>query len=261
MNDKIRMLDFQLKATTALLVAIGLLALCATSSLKGVELTEDPYYFLKKQLLGISLGLTCIWVIRKVPFSWLSSLTLPLLFGALACLTLVFVPGINATVGGATRWLTLGPLRFQPAELAKIAIIFFLAKNLSRTSCHLHRFSSVMLPNLLMLIAFCALLLKQPDFGSAALLVGLTFTLLYVAGARLRFLSISILIGVTAMLVIMLSSPYRMKRLLSFLDPWSKIQGGGFQIVQSYLAVQNGGLLGVGLGESKQKLTAVAHQR
>jgi cell division protein FtsW len=222
-------------SATLLLTAIGCLAIYAASAIKCVEI-------LVARLL------------QFIPLRWLRHMTLPLLGLTLGLLACIFIPHAYQKVGGAYRWLALGPLKVQPAELAKLAFIFFLARNLSRQGSERKQFTSVVLPNFAVLFIFIGLLMLQPDFGSTALLFIITFVMIYIAGAPLRFIFYPLLPITLAGLAAIIHSPYRRQRLLSFLDPWANIQGGGFQIIQSYLGFRNGNLLGVGLGESRQKL-------
>ncbi|MBP6218154.1 MAG: putative lipid II flippase FtsW [Oligoflexales bacterium] len=249
-------LFFYLLTTTTLLSSFGLLYVYAASGMKGVELYQNSYYFFFKQAITISLGFFLIFVLRRVPLSWLKNVPAPFLLLTLSLLALVFIPGAYSKVGGASRWLnlSLGGFRFQPSEAAKLALIFFLAKNLSRKSANINRFWSGVFPNLLVCAVISALLLLQPDFGTAVLLSLLTFLMLFVAGASRRFTIASCVLGVLGLATALIAAPYRLRRLLSFLDPWGNIHAGGFQIIQSFLAFQNGQLFGVGFGESKQKL-------
>lgn len=237
-----------------LLTVYGLLGIYAASALKSVELSQQPNLFLKKQSYAALFGFLSIIILYKVPFNWISRITLPLFLLTLFSLALVFIPGMYSKVGGARRWLHFGSFGIQPGELAKIAMIFFLAKNLSRKNCDLNNTMNGLLPNFLVLGLFAILLLRQPDFGTTALLTLLTFLMLYVAGISRKLLFYSFSICVIGLIGAVIAAPYRLKRILIFLDPWTNVQREGFQIVQSYLAFQNGGLLGVGLGSSKQKL-------
>ncbi len=239
---------------TCFLTLYSLLAIYAASALKGVELYQEPQFFLKKQLLAILTGYLIVLVLYNVPFQWISRLTLPLTGLSLLSLALVFVPGMYSKVGGALRWINFFGIRIQPSEIAKIAMVFFLAKNLSRKHSNINNFSAGLAPNFIVLALFCIFLLREPDFGSSALLILLCILMLYVAGLSRKFLMASCGAGLVILGTAILTAPYRLKRILSFLDPWSNVQREGFQIVQSFLAFRNGGLWGVGFGSSKQKL-------
>ncbi|MDB2446996.1 putative lipid II flippase FtsW [bacterium] len=254
-NEKyLKRLEVCLITCTMLLVGIGLLAIYAASAMKGIHLLDDPYLFLRKQSLVALLGFSMFFVARKFPASWVKKLPLPFFIFGLLLLGLILIPGAYAKVGGATRWLNLPVVRFQTSEFAKIALILFLAKNLSRKTFDISSFWRGVFPNMLFFTVFAFFLMLQPDFGTTALLGGITFGMLIVSGLAGRYIIgsgiVAMGLGVTAIMV----APYRMKRILAFLDPWDQIKEGGFQIIQSYLAFQNGGLFGTGLGESKQKL-------
>jgi cell division protein FtsW len=167
---------------------------------------------------------------------------------------LIIIPGAYVKVGGATRWLNLPFIRFQTSEIAKIALILFLAKNLSRQNFRIGSFWGGLFPNILFFTVYAGFLMLQPDFGTTALLGVITFAMLIVSGLAGRYIIGSAVAALGLVVTAILMAPYRMKRILAFLDPWDQIKEGGFQIIQSYLAFQNGGLLGTGLGESKQKL-------
>jgi cell division protein FtsW len=236
------------------LTLYSLLAIYAASALKGVELYQEPQFFLKKQFFAVLSGYFLIFVLYKIPFTWISHLNLPLFIFSFVSLALVFVPGMYSKVGGALRWLSIGGLRIQPGEIVKISMVFFLSKNLSRKHADIHNVMTGLLPNFLILGIFSFFLLRQPDFGTTALLTLLTFLMLYTAGISRKFLILSCSIGFCVLIAAIYAAPYRLKRVLTFLDPWTNLQREGFQIVQSFLAFRNGGFWGVGLGSSKQKL-------
>jgi cell division protein FtsW len=240
---------------TFFLTSLSLLAIYASSPIKSEELFNTPYYFVQKQLFGIISGFLMVIILQFIPSKIIEHLPLPLVILSLFLLLLIFVPNLYNEVGGSKRWLQLSnSIRFQPAELAKIAIVFFLAKNLSRPSNKIKNWVSGILPNFLLVLLMAVCLLKQPDFGSTALIIVLTIIMLFVAGMRLLHLGIIINVTLVSFVIAIVSSPYRLKRLLSFMDPWSQVSQGGFQIIQSYLAFHNGGFFGLGLGLSKQKL-------
>jgi len=240
--------------TTAILTFIGLIAIYAASAMKGAEQFGDPYLFIRKQGIVAVFGFLAIFVIQFFPIVWLKKLVVPSLIVSFFLLALIFIPGAYLKVGGASRWLGASGIRFQTSEIAKIALILFLAKNLSRPSCNVSKFGSGIMSNLAVFGLFALLMMLQPDFGSTVLLGGVTFLMLYLAGLSRKLIFGSAICGLIGMAAAVAAAPYRLKRLLSFVDPWSEVRGGGFQIIQSYLGFQNGGLLGVGLGESKQKL-------
>lgn len=236
-----------------MLTALGVLEIYAASASRADEQFADPYLFLRKQLIVFVVALVLVFVVQRLPIRYLNYLPLPLLLIAVGGLVLLLVPGLTFKVGLATRWLNIFGLSFQPAELAKISLIFYLAKNLSRPACDLTKLKYLG-QCLLPLFIIGGLIMWQPDFGTTFLLVIICLALLFVGGLNRKYLLLFSCFGVAFSATAIYLAPYRFKRLLSFIDPWSQLSDGGFQIVQSYLAFQNGGLLGVGLGESKQKL-------
>jgi cell division protein FtsW len=239
---------------TALLAGIGLIAIYAASAMKGAEQFHDPYIFVRKQGIVAIIGFFFIFAIRMFPISWFEKMAFPGLVIALALLGAIFLPGAYVKVGGASRWLGHGSARFQTSEIAKIALIFFLAKNLSRKGSNVQSMGWGFASNVAVFGLIAVLLMLQPDFGSTVLLATVTFLMLYIAGLPRRFIAGSIFVGICSAVLAIVAAPYRVRRLLSFVNPWNEINSGGFQIVQSYLGFRNGGLLGVGLGESRQKL-------
>ena len=236
-----------------ILTLIGLVEIYAASSTRAMEQYSNPYLYLVKHASVCLFAIILVLLIQRLPIACFDRAPLLLMLVALTLLVLLMIPALAVKAGGATRWLQVMGFRFQPAELAKLALVFFIAKNISRPSCDLEKFSHV-LQNLFPMVAICALLMLQPDFGSTVMLFITCFFMLYVAGLNSRYIAFFLVNALLFAAVAIVLSPYRFKRLTIFLDPWSQLKEGGFQIVQSYLAFQNGGLLGTGLGESKQKL-------
>jgi cell division protein FtsW len=241
-------------ATTLLLVMTGLVMVYAASALKGEQQFNDAFIFIRKQGAVAVTGLALMLSIAKLPMRYLERMALPLFALATALLALILVPGVYKTTGGAARWISLAGVRFQTSEVAKLALVFFLAKNLSRKDFDIGSLKSGILPNLGVFGCFAFFMMMQPDFGSTALMSFVLFGMLFVAGLNWRFIWGAALLALTGFVTAVAVAPYRLERLTSFMDPWASIQHGGFQIIQSYLAFQNGGFLGLGLGESRQKL-------
>lgn len=241
---------------TALLVVSGALMVFSSTSVIPPALSKKgitEFYYFKRHLLTIFLGFVCmLFAYRLRPYSF-EKMAIPLLIFSFLLLVLVFVPGIGVSANGARRWIRLWPSTFQPSELVKLSMVIFLAKYMSMPGYRTDSFGSFIKPVIVMGI-FQVIMLKQPDFGGAISLAFLTFIMLFFSGIRLRYLmSLSIL--ALPVIYILIKEPYRLRRLTSFLDPWSDPQGNGFQLVQSFIALGNGGLTGVGLGGSRQKLS------
>jgi len=236
------------------LAAFGVVMVYSASAVFAGERLRDSLFFFKRQAAAAGVGLLLLLLTMKIGYRRLESLAVPLLFASLLLLILVHVPGLGHTAGGARRWVKLGALQFQPSEIAKIALVLWLARSLARKGERIQLFSVGFLPHLLVLSVMGALLLAEPDFGTAAVLAGLTFSLLFVAGARFTYLAAALGVAVAIGAALILTSAYRLDRLRTFLDPWSDPQGRGYQIVESLVGYGAGGAFGLGLGESKQKL-------
>ncbi|MBM4251011.1 MAG: putative lipid II flippase FtsW [Deltaproteobacteria bacterium] len=237
-----------------LLTLMGLTAIYAASSLKGQQQFSDEFLFLRKQIGSTLVGLFAYFIIQLVPWRWIERATLPLLLFTLGLLSLIFIPGMYVKIGGASRWLNIPIIGGQPSELTKLAMVLFLARNLSRPSSDIHSFTRGVLPNIFVFAIVSGLLLLQKDLGTPVLLFAVTFCMLFAAGVTRKFVLSAVGAFLGAVCLAIIFEPYRMARVMSFLDPWSQVKGSGFQIIQSFVAFQNGGLFGVGLGESKQKL-------
>jgi cell division protein FtsW len=172
----------------------------------------------------------------------------------MALLAAVHVPGIGAEAGGATRWLRLGPLTFQPSELARLILILYLAYSIDRKQAQIKVFSIGFAPHMVILAAFAVLIITQPDFGSVVILAIITWIMLYVGGVRIVYLLMTVVMLLPAAYYVLVNAAYRLKRLLSFLDPWQYQNAEGYQVIHSMMAFGTGGLWGTGVGKGYQKL-------
>ncbi len=238
----------------AALLAIGVTMVLSTSYLYAQERFGDGTYFFRKQFIAAGIGLGALCVTALIPPAVYRRLAYPLLGIVLLLLVLLLVPGIGVVRGGARRWLGAGGFAFQPAELAKLSLVLYLAHSLARKADKIAMFSIGVLPHLVVGGIFLGLIVMEPDLGTALTLGVLLFLMLFVAGAKPSHLA---LIGLAALPVIafaVMGKEYRMRRLMTFLDPWADASKSGFQIIQSYIAFGSGQLWGRGLGESRQKL-------
>ena len=246
--------DPLLLAAVLVLLMFGVVMVYSASAVYAGARLGDPLWFFKRQAIGAVIGLAALLAVMKMGYQRLEALAVPLVIVSLALLVLVQVPGLGHAAGGARRWMKLGSIVFQPSELAKVALVLWLARSLAKKQERIRVFSVGFLPHLVMLGLFAVLLLLEPDFGTAVVLGAVTFALLFVAGARLTWLLA--LAGAAAPVAAFLvwKSPYRVQRVLTFLDPWKDPRGHGYQTVESLLGFGAGGSLGVGLGASRQKL-------
>jgi cell division protein FtsW len=195
-----------------------------------------------------------MWGVMAVDYRRWRGLVTPLLALALILLVLVLIPPFGQSINGTRRWLRWGQISVQPTELAKLVLVVYLADFLARRQAVIGNLWRGVMPPLLVTGGVASLVLLQPDLGSAVALVGVVLCMLFVAGARLVHLGLIGSLAVPVAVVAVFTASYRLRRVLTFLDPWADPRGAGFQIIQSYLALGGGGLLGRGLGESKQKL-------
>jgi cell division protein FtsW len=252
MKSRRGQLEFHLLVLLTLgLVAFGLVMVYSASSARGLLAADDPAYYLKRQALFALVGLVLLAVLARLDFRLLRKLGGPLLLGAVVLLLAVLVVG--TTVNGARRWLPLGGIGFQPSELAKIALAIWLAAFLVRRAVP-RTFGELVRPIGLVVAFLVALLLAQPDLGTSIALLVMVAVVLVVAGTPLPALAGVGSMGLAVIALAIWLEPYRRERLLSFLDPWSDPQGTGFQTVQAMIALGSGGIFGVGLGESVQKI-------
>lgn len=236
------------------LAAVGAVMVYSASAMTAEQRLGDQFYFLKRQLVAGSIGLSLLVFALKLGYRRISALAYPLLALTIALLLLVLVPGIGKVAGGARRWIDLGLLRFQPAEAAKVALILYLARSLSRKQDRVKLFSIGFLPHVLVTGLLVGLVLMERDLGTGVIMFLVLFTMLFAAGARLSYLLGALIVGVPVVWQLIAATPYRMQRFLAYLDPWGHRDGAGFQLVESLLGIGNGGWLGQGLGEGKGKL-------
>jgi cell division protein FtsW len=252
--------DRVLIVLVVLLILVGLTAVYSSTSVVSPNLVDkqkdksaevSQFSFVKKQLMTVFIGLVVLIAACKMPLSWLKKVAIPLLVFSLVLLLLVFTP-LGVSAGGARRWLRLWPSTFQPSELVKLAMVLFMAWYMSLPGYRKDQFVSFLIPIVIMGI-FSAVFLKQPDFGATMNLAVLTLSMLFIGGVRLRYFAL-LAIPAVPLLIKLAMEPYRLKRITAFLDPWQYSQKEGYQLVQSFIALGSGGIQGVGLGESKQKL-------
>ncbi|MCB1603739.1 MAG: putative lipid II flippase FtsW [Xanthomonadales bacterium] len=246
--------DFWLLFSLGCLISLGIIMVASSSFAIAENSNGDAFYYLKRHIVFIGLGIFLSFIVLSMKMEWMQKLSKVLIIISLLLLILVVVPGLGVKVGGARRWLNLGISRFQVVEAVKLAMIVYLAGYVVRHKVGLqHKFIGVVKP--LMLSGLLAvLLLMQPDFGSAVLLLTITLFMVFIAGARFRDLLILAVFAASMMAFLAYAEPYRIQRLISFQNPWSDPFGGGFQLVQALIAIGSGKLTGIGVGGSVQKL-------
>jgi cell division protein FtsW len=246
--------DLWLFAVALVLLSTGVVMVYSASAIVAADRFRDPYFFLKRQVFWAAFGGAALWLALRTDYRRLEKLVLPLLGLAALLLVLVLIPGLGVSVNGSRRWLRLGPLSFQPAELAKLALVVYLAAFFARKREEHDDVWHGLVPPLAVGGVLAGLVMLQPDLGNAVTLLVLTTGLLFLAGARVKWLAMVALPALPLAALAVWMAPYRMRRVFAFLDPWQDPRGSGFQIIQSWLALGSGGLFGRGMGESRQKL-------
>jgi len=236
------------------LLVFGLVMVYSASSVLALKWYGDPSYFLKRQAVWAALGVAAMLIVWNMDYRKLKYLSLPALGVLFLLLILVLAPGIGAEINGSRRWVRLAGLSLQPSEFIKPALIVFIAASLARRSDRLRDFVYGLGPYLILTGIVVFLIALEPDFGTAAALCAVIFFMLLFAGARFIHLFVIGLMSLPVLYYQLFCVGFRRGRLSVFLDPWSDPLGGGFQIIQSFLAFGGGGLTGLGLGQGRQKL-------
>jgi cell division protein FtsW len=241
-------------STIVFLACMGLLMVFSSSSVTALDRFGDAWFYFKRQALFIGVGFMVMLLISGSDYRvWVRRARLIALL-SLVSLAIIFIPGVGHRVGGALRWINLGGFAIQPGEFAKLACVLFMTWALVKKGENVKSFTYGLLPLGIVAGLFASLLLLQPDFGNAVLLVLVAGTMIFLAGGRISYLIGVVLWSLPALWALIMGSAYRKKRMLSFLDPWSDPQNTSYQILQSFTALYSGGLWGTGLGNSQEKL-------
>ena len=240
--------------STFFLLGIGLLMVGSAGVAYGDIRFDDGYFFFKRQLIGVALGLALLYLCQKIPYAFFRKIAVPLFLTGIVLLVLVLVPGIGTSASGASRWVALGPVSFQPSEVMKLGLIVYFAAFFSGS--HESRktdFFEGAMPFVVLLGIITFLLLRQPDVGTLGIIFVIAFAIFFAAGAKISHLGILAGAGLAGLAALIMAAPYRMRRFLVFLDPGHDPSGAGYQIHQALIALGSGGLFGVGLGHGRQK--------
>jgi len=246
--------DARLLFPVLFLVGIGIVMVYSASSALALKKFGSSYFFIKKQALFALLGLVALVAGRHFPYRGLRLLAYPAIVLTLGLLLAVHLTAFGHTAGGATRWLRLGGFTLQPAELARMAMILYLAYSMSKKQDRIREFSIGFVPHVMVMMILVVPIMLQPDFGSVVILTLITGIMLFVGGVPLRFLALAGLAVAPLGGYLLLSADYRVKRLMSFLNPWEYPTSEGYQTIHSLMAFGSGGLWGAGIGKSLQKL-------
>ncbi len=246
--------DVILLVITVLLVVFGILMIYSTSGAVSLKQHGNASYYLKKQMLWSLIGFIAMMAMMNVDYKKLRTLARPLLIISGIFLILALLKGFGLMAGGAQRWLKLGPLKFQPSELAKLAIIVYMAEALDRKQNKICDFKKGLVPYLVILGIFAGLIMMEPDLGTTVVIAGIVSAMLFMGGAKLAHMGTLVLTSLPVLFLMIFYSPYRMERIMAFFNPGNNPAGTGYQIGQSLIALGSGGVTGVGLGNGKQKL-------
>ncbi len=236
------------------LVGIGIVMVYSASSALAAKKFGVDYYYLKRQAISFLLGVVALVICRCFPIKIFRSLTYPILALAAFFLIAIVITDLGVSAGGAVRWIGFGHFTFQPVELARFAIILYLAYSMSKKGEKIRRFSIGFVPHIIILAGFSFLIMLQPDFGSVMILFLITWIMLFIGGVPVKHLILSIIPVAPVVYFFLISSPYRLKRITSFLDPWKYASNEGYQTIHSLMAFGTGKIWGAGLGKGYQKL-------
>ncbi|WP_131764232.1 putative lipid II flippase FtsW [Legionella drozanskii] len=253
-NKPIALYDKWLMGAVLGLLIIGLMMVASSSVMISTKYYHQPFHFLIRQSCYLFAGFIVALAVMRVDSAVWEKISTPLLLICLLMLLIVLVPGIGRSVNGSRRWLALGPIGIQVSELAKMTMIFYVAGYLVRQQASVQRSILGFIKPMIILGVIAVLLLREPDFGATVVITGTVMAMLFLAGVKLRYYIGLVIVVIGCLVVLALSSPYRVARFTAFLDPWADQFNSGYQLTQSLIAFGRGGWLGVGLGDSVQKL-------
>lgn len=250
-KKKTKRIDYPFLVIVIALLVYGLIMVFSASTASAYYIHGDALYFFKRQFIWAVIGVAVMFLISNIYYKTWYKLALPIL--GITVLLLIAVPIIGTDVNGAKRWIGLGPLTFQPSEIAKFAVIVYMARRLNHDYVKLNSFTKGFLPNLAVICVISVLVLIEPHMSGCLVIMCVGLAMLFIAGADIKYFFRIALPLIPAVTVLIIMEPYRMKRLLSFIDPFKDASDTGYQVVQSLYAIGSGGLFGLGLGQSRQK--------
>lgn len=253
MIKKLEDYDLTIMLMAIALTCFGVVMVYSASSVMAAKRFHDGFFFLKRQGLFAIIGFAIMLTVMRVDYHVWKQVAVPALLLCLVLLGVVLIPSIGGKVGGSSRWIKLPGFNLQPSEMAKLALIMYMAYSLDKKQDKVKSLTSGFIPYMIVLMFLIGLLVLQPDLGGALTLAAVAMTMLFAAGTRLTYIFSMFLLALP-LLAYKLSRGYHKSRIDAFLNPWSDPEGKGFQIIQSWLALGTGGVFGQGLGEGKQKL-------
>ena len=246
-------IDWLLLIGIIIISLFGLLMIYSASYVWAEYKFDDPYKFVKTQALFLIVGYILMFIVLKIPYTKYLTKSNTIFICCVILLILVLIPGIGTVRNGSRSWFGIGGFGIQPSEFTKLGMIIFTSKYLAFNEKVLKNIKKGLLPILSVLILVFGLIMLQPDFGTGVIIVVSIVGLLFISGVPMGFFIKLGLLGLLGVVGLIIMAPYRMKRIISFINPWSDPLGSGFQIIQSLYAIGPGGLLGLGLGKSIQK--------
>lgn len=252
--ERLKHFDHAIVISALILVGIGIVMIYSSSSIMAQERFNDSFHFLKKQGGFVFIGILLMFTVMNISYHFWKKMAYPFVGLSLLTLLALHIPGSGIEVGGATRWLRIPFLSFQPSEIAKVVLVIYLAYSLSKKRKKIKTFSIGFLSHIVIISVFLFLIIIEPDLGTALTIGLLAMMMMLVAGTRLIYLVITAVFSIPVFIYHILHNEYQMRRIMAFINPWETSTGAGYQIVQSFIAFGSGGLFGAGLGEGKQKL-------
>ena len=250
---KNKRVELTLFISVILISLFGVIMIYSSSYIWAEYKYNDPYKYLKNQSLFFCIGIVLMIIVSKIDYRKYFKYSNKILLICIALLILVLIPGVGTVRNGSRSWFGIGSFGIQPSEFAKLGLIIFTSKYLSNNPNSMKDFKKGVLPILLITLSIFAIIMLQPDFGTGTILVMTIIGLLFIAGLDIKIFLKFGAVGILGVVGLIIIAPYRLKRILSFLDPWSDPLGSGFQIIQSLYSIGPGGLFGLGFGNSIQK--------
>ncbi|MBF0479591.1 MAG: putative lipid II flippase FtsW [Candidatus Omnitrophica bacterium] len=247
-------LRVSLAMVVILFLCIGIIMIYSASGIYAQQELKNSTYFLTRHLLFVLMGVIATIPVMLIDYRELRKYAKPMMLISIVLLVLVLIPHLGKSSFGARRWFKIGPINFQPSELAKLTMLIYVADFLARKKNEIRSLSRGFFPLMMVMGITCLLILKEPDMGNAVLIGLMVWVLMFIGGAKLSHVMSIAIMALGAIIVLIKFEPYRMRRMVAFLDPWKDSLGAGFQLTQSHIAFGSGGIFGLGLGKSVQKL-------
>ena len=246
-------LNILLLIIVTIMALYGIIMIYSASSVWAQYKFNDAFHFAKYQFIFFIISFLCMLIVKKIDYNLYKKHSNKILLLSLILLILVLIPGIGTLRNGSRSWFKIGPFGLQPSEIAKVSLIIFLSKYLEKNQNNLSNIKKSILPVLGIIFLFFGLIMLEPDFGTGMVIVLSLMLILFISGVKLKFFASLGILGILGIAGLIIIAPYRLKRIISFLNPWSDPLGSGYQIIQSLYAIGPASLLGLGFGKSIQK--------